>query len=61
MGANPTQAQGVLLFLIGFIFIALGLAMNVSVIALLLGLAAVAWSIARFVKCKPWEQAEEEE
>ena len=40
MGANPTQAQGVVLFLVGFTLIAAGLAADVSLISLVLGLAA---------------------
>ena len=59
MGANPTQAQGVVLFLIAFTLIAVGFAMDYSVISLVLGLALLAVSIARFMKCKPWEHSEE--
>jgi hypothetical protein len=59
MGANPTQAQGIALFLVAFTLIAAGLAADVSLIALLLGLAVLAASIALFVKCKPWEHDEE--
>jgi hypothetical protein len=59
MGANPTQAQGLVLFLVAFTLIAAGLAADVSLIALLLGLAVLAVSIALFVKCKPWEHNEE--
>jgi len=59
MGANRTQAQGVVLFLVAFTFIAYGLAEDVSVIALLLGFATLAASIGLFVKCRPWEHREE--
>lgn len=59
MGANPTQAQGVALFFVAFTLIAGGLAGNVSMIPLLLGLVALAVSIARFLKAKPWEHSEE--
>jgi hypothetical protein len=59
MGANPTQAHGVVLFLIAFTLIAAGLAMNVGVILLLLGLVALAVSIGLFLKAKPWEHSEE--
>jgi hypothetical protein len=59
MGANPTQAQGVCLFLIGFVLISAGLAANVSAIALIAGLVAIGASIALFLKCKPWEHNEE--
>jgi purine-cytosine permease-like protein len=59
MGANSTQAQGVTLFLVGFTLICVGLALDYSVISLLLGLVAVGISIALFLKCKPWEHREE--
>ena len=59
MGANPTQAQGVTLFLVGFTLIAAGLAQNIGIISLLLGLVAVAAAIGLFVKCKPWEHSED--
>jgi hypothetical protein len=59
MGANPTQAKGVVLFFIAFTFIALGLAADVSYIAILVGLVALAASIVLFLKCKPWEHNEE--
>jgi len=59
MGANPTQAQAIVLFLVAFTLIAVGLAADVSLISLLLGLALLAGSIALFVKCKPWEHGEE--
>jgi hypothetical protein len=59
MGANPTQAQGVLLFLVGFTLIAIGLAQNIGVIWLILGLVGVAISIGLFLKAKPWEHNED--
>jgi len=59
MGANPTQAQAIVLFLVAFTLIAVGLAADVSLISLLLGLALLAGSIALFVKCKLWEHGEE--
>ena len=59
MGANPTQAQGVCLFFIGFALIAAGLAANTSFIALILGILAVGASAMLFLKCKPWEHNEE--
>lgn len=59
MGANPTQAQGVLLFLVGFTLIAAGLAENIGVIWLLLGLVSVGISIGLFLKAKPWEHNED--
>jgi hypothetical protein len=59
MGANPTQAQAIVLFFVAFTLIALGLAADVSFIPLVLGLLALAISIVMFVKCKPWEHREE--
>ena len=49
MGANPTQAKGVILFLIAFVFIAGGLAANVGVLYLLVGLAFMGCSLDLFV------------
>ena len=59
MGSNPTQATAVLLFFVALTLIAVGLAADVSMVALTAGLASVAASIGLFVKCKPWEQREE--
>jgi hypothetical protein len=59
MGANPTQALGVVLFLIAFTLIAIGLAADISVIAILGGVVALAASIGLFLKCKPWEYRED--
>jgi hypothetical protein len=58
MGANPTQAYGAALFMIALTLISVGLAQNVGVIWVLLGLAALAASIVTFLKCKPWETEE---
>lgn len=59
MGANPTQAQAVVLFLVAFILIAGGFAADVSWLLMIVGLAVLALSIALFMKCKPWEYREE--
>ena len=59
MGANPTQAQGVVLFFVAFALIALGLAADVSFLALGLGILLLGASIMLFLKCKPWEHTEE--
>jgi hypothetical protein len=59
MGANPTQAQAVVLFLVAFTLIAAGLAADVNVILMLLGLASLAAAIVLFLRCKPWEHREE--
>ena len=59
MGANPTQAQGVALFLVAFTLIAAGLAADINYLYVLIGLALLAGSIGLFIKCKPWEHNEE--
>jgi hypothetical protein len=58
MGANATQAQGVTLFLAGFVCISGGLAENIGYLWLILGILLVGASIALFMKCKPWEDKE---
>jgi hypothetical protein len=59
MGSNPTQAQGVLAFLVAFTFIAAGLAADVNFLWIIIGGALLGASAALFVKCKPWEHNEE--
>ena len=59
MGANPTQAQGVALFLIAFTLIAAGLAADVSYLLVGLGVLVLGASAMLFLKCKPWEHNEE--
>ncbi len=59
MGANPTQAQGILLFLIAFVLIAAGLASGGSFVPIMAGLAALGVSCVLFLKCKPWEHKED--
>ena len=56
MGANVTQAQALVLFLIGFVFIAAGIA--ASMIYIVLGVVLIGASGALFLKCKPWEHQE---
>jgi hypothetical protein len=57
MGANSTQAAGVLVYLLGFTFLPLGLATG-RVIYYLLAIALVALSVGIFLKCKPLEYEE---
>jgi len=59
MGANPTQAQGVVLFLIAFALIAAGFAADINYIAVILGVLMLGASVMLFLKCKPWEHNEE--
>ena len=59
MGANPTQAQGLVLFLIAFTLISAGFAADINYIAVILGVLALGASVMLFLKCKPWEHNEE--
>jgi hypothetical protein len=59
MGANPTQAQGVALFLIAFALIAAGLAADINYLLVVLGVLTLGASCMLFLKCKPWEHNEE--
>jgi len=59
MGANPTQAQGLVLFLIAFALIAAGFAADVNYIAVIIGVLMLGASVMLFLKCKPWEHNEE--
>jgi phosphate/sulfate permease len=61
MGANPTQAYGAALLMIALTLISVGLAEDIGVIWVLLGLVAFAISIALFMKCKPLEEKEDQE
>lgn len=59
MGANPTQAQALVLFLFGFTALSAGLAADVSYLMVGLGLLLLGGSVMLFLKCKPWEHNEE--
>jgi hypothetical protein len=59
MGANPTQAQALVLFLVAFTLIAAGLAADVNYILVVLGVLSLGVSVTLFLKCKPWEHNEE--
>jgi len=59
MGANPTQARGVLLFFVAFVLLAAGLAGGRTLL-LLGGLLVLGVSAALFLRCKPWEHQEED-
>lgn len=54
MGANPTQAVGVTLFLIAFTLLAGALAGG-GILYVLGFLVLLGLSIAVFIKAKPWE------
>jgi hypothetical protein len=59
MGANPTQAYGLILFIIAFVLLAGGFAAGGNFMYILVGLAVLAASCGLFMKCKPWEQRQE--
>ena len=58
MGANPTQAQALILFLVAFICIAGSFAADLNWLLMIIGLALLGASAALFLKCKPWEHNE---
>lgn len=58
MGANPTQAVGITLFLIAFVLLA-GAMAGGGILYLLGFLVLLGISIAMFMKCKPWEDQKE--
>lgn len=60
MGANPTQAVGVLLFLVAFVLLA-GMFAGGGMLLGLGFLVAVGAAIATFMKCKPWEHQSRED
>lgn len=58
MGANPTQAVAITLFLVGFTLLA-GAFAGGGVILVLGAVVLVAISCFLFMKCKPWENQKE--
>ena len=59
MGANPTQAYGLMLFIIGFVLIAGGFAAGSNFMYILVGLAVLASGCGLLMKVKPLEQREQ--
>jgi hypothetical protein len=59
MGANPTQAHGAALVIVALTLISAGLAENVGVLWVLLGLVSFAIAIMIFLKVKPLEERED--
>lgn len=55
MGANPTQAQAVLLLIVAFTLMCVGLAGVMPFLFIVLGLICLGLSIMLFRKAKPWE------
>ncbi len=59
MGSNPVQAQGVLAFVVAFVFLAAAIAAGGNLILFLVAVASFGVSGVLFLKCKPWEHREE--
>ena len=59
MGANPTQALGVSLFLAAFVFLAAGFAAGGNAVLIIAAIAFLAASCGVFFKARPWEHREE--
>ena len=57
MGANRTQALGLLAFLIAFVLVAGGAAGG-GLLLIIVGLVVLAVSLGIFLKAKPWETRE---
>jgi len=59
MGANPTQAQALVLFIVAFSCISAGFAADINLLLVGLGVLMLVASAMLFLKCKPWEHNEE--
>ena len=59
MGANPTQAYGVIAFLLAFVAIAACFASGGSILWVVVAILLLGVSVAISVKCKPWENAKD--
>ncbi len=57
MGSNPTQAVGILAFLLGFTALS-GAIYKGSILLYIVTIALLAGSVAAFRKCKPLENVE---
>ena len=57
MGANSTQGMAVALFLLGATTMSASVLMG-GIVVFVIGLAILGASVATFLKCKPWEDAE---
>ena len=57
MGSNPTQAWGLILFLVAWVIIAAGMAGS-GILVLLVGIVVLAASLGVLFKAKPLEHME---
>ena len=58
MGANPTQAYGVIVFYLAFVALATAFALGGNIALLLVAVVLMGVAVAICLKCKPWEQTE---
>ncbi|HLN01452.1 MAG TPA: hypothetical protein VK335_19345 [Bryobacteraceae bacterium] len=59
MGANPTQAYGVIVFFLAFVALAAAFALGGSTALLIIAVVLLGGAVAICLKCKPWENAED--
>lgn len=59
MGANPTQAYGLIAFFAAFVLMAASAAGG-GLLLMLLGLGCLALSVVLFLRCKPWEHLDDQ-
>lgn len=58
MGANPTQAYGIIAFYLAFAALAGAFASGGSLVLVIVAIVLLGVSVAISLKCKPWEDAE---
>jgi len=58
MGANSTQAAGLLVFLLAFVVLAADLASGGNLVLSALGLGMLGLSAGIFLRARPWEHQE---
>jgi hypothetical protein len=59
MGSNRTQAQGIVLMIVAFVFLAAGFASGGNILWFVIAAAVFGLSVWRFRVCKGWEQRED--
>ena len=59
MGANPTQAYGVIVFYLAFVALATAFALGGNIALVLVAVVLMDVAVAICLKCKPWEQNED--
>jgi hypothetical protein len=59
MGANPTQAYGVIAFFLALVALAGAFASGGSIVLVILAIVLAGVSVVISLKCKPWENIED--